>query len=246
MPTENGFALWEGSYMLGDRYQVAWLAAITAAVAAAAAFACRAGSAGSWRLAAVYGGVTGVIAVAGAVRAWRDGELVEWVKPAGLDVTLGCFTGGFLLACAYAFTKYVVPPTSPRVGWLARAYLQMGDTAALHAQITAVTAFLVFISIAEELVWRGLVTTLFAELVGSRRAWIFAALLYAAAHLPTVWLLSDPKAGPNPLIVLAALGCGFVWGALTRWKGRLVPAIVSHLLFDWCVVMMFRFWGPSV
>jgi len=85
-----------------------------------------------------------------------------------------------------------------------------------------------------------------AEIGGSRRAWIYAAFLYALAHVPTLWLLSDTRAGLNPLVVLGALGCGLVWGGLARHKGRLVPGALSHILFDWCVIMMFRFWGPSV
>lgn len=232
--------------VLGDRYQVVWLAVIMSAVAAAAGYACRSTYAGSAGLVAIYGGVTCALAIAGAVRAWRDGELGEWLRPRSGDFTRGFLAGGFLFGCAYLFTRFVIPPDSPRVGWLARTYLQIGDPATMREKVAYVSVFICIIAIAEEVLWRGLVTTLFAEIVGSRRAWIFAAILYSLAHLPTMWMLADPKAGLNPIVVFAALGCGLVWGALTRVSGRLAPAIVSHALFDWFVVMTFRLWGPSV
>ncbi|MGH7282565.1 MAG: CPBP family intramembrane glutamic endopeptidase [Polyangiaceae bacterium] len=232
--------------ILGDRYQLAWLVVITSAVAAAAGFAFKSTNAGSAGLVAIYGGVTCALAIAGCIRAWRDGELGEWIRPKSGDFTRGFLAGAFLFGCAYVFTKFVIPADSPRVGWLARAYLQVGDPSTLREKVAYVSVFICVIAIAEEVLWRGLVTTLFAEMIGSRRAWIFAALLYSLVHLPTMWMLADPKAGLNPLVVFAALGCGLVWGALTRWTGRLAPAIVSHALFDWFIVMTFRLWGPSV
>ena len=73
-------------------------------------------------------------------------------------------------------------------------------------------------------------------------------MLYALAHLPTVLLLRDPFAGPNPLVVLAALGCGLVWGLIVARTGRLPVAIFSHALFTWCVAIQFPLWrlGPAV
>jgi membrane protease YdiL (CAAX protease family) len=99
---------------------------------------------------------------------------------------------------------------------------------------------------AEEIVWRGLVTRQIAEVAGSRSAWLWAAALYALAQAPTLYRLRDPVAGINPILVLAALGLGLVWGGMSRVFGRLVPGILSHAAFDWCVIMMFRLWGPGV
>ena len=71
----------------------------------------------------------------------------------------------------------------------------------------------------EEISWRGFVYSLLEERLGTRRAWPATAVLYALAHLPTVFLLRDPFAGPNPLVVLAALGCGLVWGLIVARTG---------------------------
>ncbi|MEO8875725.1 MAG: type II CAAX endopeptidase family protein [Polyangiaceae bacterium] len=230
---------------LGDRLQVVWLAIIVALLAVGVALSFRPESIGSVRFVAIYGGITAVLAIAGMVRAYRDGELREWLRPAFGDFTSAFFATALLFGASYAFAKYVILPGDVRTGWLSRIYLQMGDPAILRSKVFVVGGVILVISAAEEILWRGFVTTLLAEIAGSRRAWIYAALLYAIAHVPTLWLLADPRAGLNPLVVLAALGCGLVWGALARRNGRLVPGIISHALFDWCVIVMFRFWGPS-
>jgi CAAX protease family protein len=91
----------------------------------------------------------------------------------------------------------------------------------------------------EELSWRGLVYSILEERMGTRRAWPATAVLYAAAHLPTLILLRAPFAGPNPLLVIAALGCGLIWGLLVARTGRLPVAIASHALFTWGIVLQF-------
>lgn len=189
---------------------------------------------------------TVLLAIAGLARAYRDGTLGSWMR-----VRTGDFTRGFLAALllfvgAWFFAHSVIPQTAPRSIWLARLYLQLGDPEILRQHVGIVVAFILTMAACEEIVWRGLATDLFAELVGSRRAWICGAAVYALAHAPTMWLLRDPKVGYNPLLVFAALAAGLVWGALTRMSGRLWPAIFSHALFDWAALMMFRLWGPSV
>ncbi|MBS2013895.1 MAG: CPBP family intramembrane metalloprotease [Deltaproteobacteria bacterium] len=199
-----------------------------------------------------------VIAVLGVLRAKRDGILFgsrssfdEKGGSGWLSVRSGDFSRGFgaaalLFGLSWAFTKVVAPAGSDRESWLARLYLQLGDPSTLRKNVAVVVAVLIVMAIAEEIVWRGLVTTLLAEVVGSRRAWVWAAVLYAAAHVPTMWALRDPVAGANPVLPAAALACGLVWGFLARRFERLLPSIFSHVLFDWTVLMMFRLWGPSV
>ena len=158
----------------------------------------------------------------------------------------GFAAAAVLFGGAYAFMRFVAPPDSPRASWLARLYLQLGDPTMLRKNVAMVVAAIIIVAVAEEILWRGLVVSLLEEKIGSSRAWVWAAVLYSVAHAPTIWALSDPVAGPNPVIVLAALGCGLVWGGMARRFERLLPGIFSHVLFDWTVVMMFRLWGPSV
>jgi hypothetical protein len=76
-----------------------------------------------------------------------------------------------------------------------------------------------------------------------RRAALISSLLYAAAHLPTLFLLRPPGGSLNPLVMLAALGCGLVWSFLVLRTGRLTPAILAHALFSWSVIE-FPLWAP--
>jgi membrane protease YdiL (CAAX protease family) len=182
----------------------------------------------------------------GLLRAHRDGELRDWLKFVWGDPTRGIGSAAVLVAVALAFVHVVAPLGSPRESWLARLYLQFGDPAALREHAVEVAAAIIVAATAEEIVWRGLVARQIAEVVGSRTGWIWAAVLYAVAHTPTLYGLRDPVAGYNPVLVLAALALGLVWGAMGRIFGRLMPAILSHIAFDWCVLMMFRLWGPGV
>jgi membrane protease YdiL (CAAX protease family) len=84
-----------------------------------------------------------------------------------------------------------------------------------------------------------------SEVCSSRWAWVVSAGLYSLAYVPTMWALAAPS-GPNPILPLAALGAGLVWGMMARRFGRLTPGIVAHALFDWCIVVMFRLWGESL
>lgn len=187
-----------------------------------------------------------LLAIAGGWRLHRDGELRELMRPNWGDFTRGFMGALAVFAAAYAFSKLVTPVGSPRESWLARIYLQLGHPGALRTHVALVAIAIIIAAAAEEIVWRGYVSQLLAEQFGSRRAWIFSAIAYALANVPTVYALRDPVAGWNPVLVFASLGAGLVWGGMTRMFGRLPPAIVSHALFDWVVVMMFRLWGTSI
>ncbi len=187
-----------------------------------------------------------LIAVIAIVRAVRRGEVGRWLKPEWGDITRGFLAGLFLFVCAFVFVKITIPPASPHEAWMARIYLALGDTSRLRDHMVLVAIGIVSICAAEEIVWRGLVIDLAADLVGAKRAWIAGGVLYGVAHAGTVFALADDKAGPNPMLMFAALGCGLVWAFMRNTFRRLLPAIVAHALFDWAVVMMFRLWGPSV
>jgi membrane protease YdiL (CAAX protease family) len=183
------------------------------------------------------------LAAFAAFEAYRDGELGAWLLPRAGDPTKAVLGTAVLFLLAYGFSVVVTPSGSPRESWMARLYLQFGHPAWLREHAIALLAGLVVLAAAEEVVWRGWVSGAVAETVGSRRAWIFAALLYAVAHAPTAWALRDPLAGPNPVIALGALGAGLFWGGMARVFGRLVPSILCHALFDWIVLVVFRLWG---
>ena len=188
-----------------------------------------------------------VLAVLGGWRAQRDGELVDWIRPSWGDFTAGFLATLVLFAASYGATKLFAPTGSDHESWLARLYLQLGNPMILRAHPVSVAGTLIVMAIADEVLWRGVVTRLIAERVGSRTAWLYAIVPYALTQVPTMWALRDPVAGLNPVLPIAAIGGGLVWGALARQQGgRLVPGMVSHALLNWSLLMMFRLWGPSV
>jgi uncharacterized protein len=202
--------------------------------------------AGSTALFAGMTGVSLVLACVGAVWAHREERLSEWLTPRWGDLTASIVLAVSTFAGAWAFFRFVTPQGTPREAWIVRVYAQIGDISTLRTHLGLVFACIVLVAASEEIVWRGWVTALLEPHVGSRRAWMVSAFLYALAHAPTAWLLRDDVAGPNPVIVLGALGAGLFWGASSRVFGRLTPVIIAHVIFDWAAVVMFRFWGPSV
>lgn len=225
---------------------VVLLAGVVLAIACAAHFGFAPERAGQPSVFLVIGITYVVLAGIAVAHAYRDGVLREWFSAKFGDFTRGVVAAVVLFGAAYVFTKLVTPAGTPREVWLTRLYLQFGEPELLRKNVAGVVAAIVITAAAEEVVWRGLVTSLLAERIGSRRAWVWAAALYAVAHVPTMWQLRIPNGTMNPLVVLAALGCGLVWGAMTRMFGRLLPAIIAHAFFDWAILMMFRLWGPSV
>ena len=88
---------------------------------------------------------------------------------------------------------------------------------------------LVLVVGAEELVWRGLAIDLFSKSLGASGAVLLASLVYV---LPQI-------AFRSPLLVIVALLCGLVWGALrVRTHGLLAP-LVAHLTWDLLVFVLF-------
>jgi hypothetical protein len=226
---------------------LAQLAAIVVVIGASTYMGFQEKHAGKPAFVLIVGLPSVLFAAYGVYRAWSDGVIKERLRIRGGDFSIGAVSAAVLFGGAYGFTHFVAPLGTPRSGWLLRLYLQIGDPEVLRAKVPFIVAILIVLVVAEEIVWRYLVPTLLEEVVGSRRAWIAAAGLYALAHVPTAVSMWRKDTGYNPLLPIAALGCGLVWGAIVRrLGGRLLPAVFSHALFDWAVVMMFRLYGPSV
>lgn len=194
-----------------------------------------------WALASAPAIALGALA---ALWAYREELLREWMAPQWGDFTRGVVGAVVLFGAAWAFVRLVAPAGSTREIWLASLYGQLGSPRELEAHAPAVAVTIAATALAEEVLWRGAVTQLLAERVGSRTAWLWAAVLYAVAYLPTAWSLkAGAGASLNPVLPLAALGAGLLWGGMARAFGRLAPGALAHALFDWAVVMMFPLWG---
>jgi membrane protease YdiL (CAAX protease family) len=197
--------------------------------------------AGSSSMLIAIGVLYALLAAVTLFRLHQRGELTSLFRPAGGDVTLGFVTAGGLYGVARLVALALAPHGSPREAWVVRLYLQLGDPAAEGRELVSGAVFVV--AVLEEIVWRGLVMRALAGAYGVRWALLSSSVLFGVAHVSTLFLLEDPVAGPNPLIVLAALGCGVVWGGIYWRTRRLLPAIFAHALFSWAIVE-FPIWRP--
>lgn len=181
-------------------------------------------------------GLGALYALLGVLAVWRlkSSDELRLLKPRGGDFTFGALVAAVLYGLAFVFHALVTSPGEPKQAWVMRVYMLLGDP--LSAQRYLVGAAAAVIGLLEELTWRGLVTPALESKLGLAKGNVAGVLLYAAAHLPTMWLLSDPTAGLNPLLVVASLGCGAAWSYL-RWRmERLPPVLLSHALFTWAIV----------
>jgi membrane protease YdiL (CAAX protease family) len=183
------------------------------------------------------------LAAAAIWRMRRDGTMGSKLRPRSGDLTFGALAATMLYLAAVAGRELLCPRGSLREVWIARIYHQIGVSAELDRQhVVAVSAAIMVLAALEEIAWRGLIFSTLEERLGTRRAWPATAVLYAAAHLPTLTLLTEPFAPPNPLVVLMALGGGLVWGLIVARTDRLPVAILSHVLFSWGVIVVFPLW----
>ena len=180
----------------------------------------------TWMLLAVPYAALSVLAV---YRLSRQHQLAPLLRFRPGDLSIGIGLALVLLGASWLVSRALLPPESAARAWLFRLLLLVGDTSR-----PAALATLLGLCAAEELVWRGFVQAELGARLGARRGWILGALLYAGAHVPTLFTLGDPGgAGPNPLVVLAALGAGSCWALLRERTGRLIPGFFSHAAFSY-------------
>jgi membrane protease YdiL (CAAX protease family) len=168
-----------------------------------------------------------VLAGLGMYRLQRQARLSALMRVRPGDLSIGIALALALAISSWALARWLMPVSSVERGWLLRVGLVLGGSSS-----SAVTACLVAIALCDEVVWRGWVQTELGLRLGAR-AWMLAALLYAVAHAATLLTLRDGAAGPNPLVFLAALGCGLCWAFLRERSGRLFPGLVSHAAFTY-------------
>ena len=85
------------------------------------------------------------------------------------------------------------------------------------------------IGFGEEIYWRGFVQRYFQGRQGKWVAFIITVVLYTGVHVPTA----------NPVLILAAFICGIFWGGLYVCSGSLVPVLISHMVWDPFIFIIF-------
>jgi uncharacterized protein len=88
--------------------------------------------------------------------------------------------------------------------------------------VAIAAALALVIGPAEELFWRGLVQRELQRRYGPAPAWLLASSVYGAVHLVS----------GNLTLTGAAGTAGLFWGAIYARQSRLVPVIISHIVWD--------------
>jgi uncharacterized protein len=215
------------------------VAIVVVVTTAAVAFAMRPELAGTRTLYLVMGLAYAALAAWALYAMWDDGTLVDRLSPRWGDLSIGVVVTLLLIPASWAGRALLAAPGTPRQGWLYRLYLQLGSAEAIEHSLL-ITLLLIAIPILEEIVWRGMVLEELTQRLGQRRAWPLATLLYAFSVGPTIFTLADPIAGPNPLLFVAALGCGIFWTFVASVTKRLPPGIIAHIAFTYFSVTQFR------
>jgi uncharacterized protein len=85
------------------------------------------------------------------------------------------------------------------------------------------------IGFGEEIFWRGFIQSGLQQRINGLWALMITTILYTLVHLPT----------GNPVLLLAAFTCGIVWGSLYYALKSVVPVLVSHMLWDVAIFVIF-------
>lgn len=143
-------------------------------------------------------------------------------KPSNKNLVIAVVSG-VAIYLLFAIGKIMVVSLMPSM------FEELTHLYALIKPETTWHTVLVFVLIipAEEWFWRGYVQKKISGSV-TKRIWVSVGL-YALAHL----------ASGSLLLVLAALLAGFVWAVLYEYSKNMIVPLVSHLIFDLLLFVLF-------
>lgn len=153
--------------------------------------------------------------------ALTDGRTLKIIRPERGDFAVGVISG-ILIFSLFFIISLINKKFFPEL------YRYVEDVKSLKhlAPVYITLPVAVFVSISEEVFWRGFIQRRLMESFGRLKGYIFMIVLYSLSHALTF----------NLSLVVAALGAGAFWGFLFIWKRDLTPVIISHITWD---VMLF-------
>jgi membrane protease YdiL (CAAX protease family) len=140
------------------------------------------------------------------------------LRPRAADLLIGVVAALVLYALSRLFLRAFCGPWSDALCAPLHATFARFRSRALLAG----AALFLAIAPAEELFWRGVVQPRLVARLGPARAITTGTALAAGLALAT----------GEPFLALAILPTYAAWGALTAWRGSLVPAMLSHALWS--------------
>lgn len=81
----------------------------------------------------------------------------------------------------------------------------------------------------EEIIWRGVILEKMQQQFRTTYAILGATVLYMLSLIFSI----------SPLLMLAGIGGGLLWGVLYAWKKNLMIPLLSHLIFDGLLLLIF-------
>lgn len=154
--------------------------------------------------------------------------LAAVARPRPRLLGVGIVAGVAMSAATYAvfpFLMLLVPAFLPD---FSRLFAVFGEPGLL-----IVLVFLPLVIAGEEIVWRGVVYRALEERMPWPAVTIVGTALYALAHAPM----------GSPVLVLACLCVGICWNLIRFWTGSLAAVFVTHVLWDFLVLVLFPL-GP--
>ncbi|WP_019153006.1 CPBP family intramembrane glutamic endopeptidase [Robertmurraya massiliosenegalensis] len=144
-------------------------------------------------------------------------EEIEDQVPLFTYLSLGSLSGVILFACFLLGSLLIDLVNLPFAKEISRLYNRLSPTVLWHY----IVLMLVIIP-GEEIFWRGFIQKRIQKAANVTTAVIASSLLYASVHFYS----------GSFMLPFAALITGVFWGYLYAWKKSLPLVIVSHLIFD--------------
>lgn len=150
-----------------------------------------------------------------------DKRTLRIIRPEKGDLIVGVLSGLFLFFVFFGISTILK-------NFLPDMYVYVDEVKSLKQLVPPYQSFPItlFVSISEEMFWRGYVQRRLMETFGKLKGYIFMILAYVFGHIFTF----------NISLVVAAFGAGLVWGFAFVWRKDLTPVIISHITWD---VMLF-------
>jgi len=98
--------------------------------------------------------------------------------------------------------------------------------------IILLTVLIMWVAIAEEIFWRGMIQNILVGKYGIKAGLIISSILYSLVH---VWTF-------NPLLLFTALIFGIIWGYIYYKYDSLIPSITSHVVWDIMIIIIIPFY----
>jgi uncharacterized protein len=154
------------------------------------------------------------------------------LMPNGRDWLMGIASAVVLYGIFFIGNELLIWVEKVIPAWLPNRSQKLAGIYANRSSLSPllVGALLFFpIGFGEEFFWRGFVQRYFSRTGKRWVAFAITTALYTAVHVST----------GNTVLLLAALVCGLFWGGLYAWTGRLPALLISHMLWDPFIFIMF-------